>query len=110
VPAGPALVEVAGELAAFLEAGGWVAWGAVPTHRPVTDQADRYWRDLSTVWCGLVQAGCDPLRLRHQALITPDCGLALHDPDQAARVLDIAAELAFRVHGQAVATRLTVGA
>ncbi len=110
VPAGPALVDVAGELSAFVDAGGWVAWGAVPTHRPVTDQADRYWRDLSSVWCSLVQAGCDPVRLRHQALITPDCGLALHAPDQAAQVLEIAAELAIRVHGQAVATRLTIGA
>jgi hypothetical protein len=110
IPAGPALVEVAGELAAFLEAGGWIAWGAVPTHRPVSDQADRYWRDLSALWCSLVQAGCDPLRLRHQSLLTPDCGLGLHAPDQAAQVLALVAELAFRVHGQAVATRLTVGA
>jgi hypothetical protein len=110
VPARPELVDVAGELAAFLDGGGWIAWGAVPTHRPVSGQVDRYWRDLSSLWCSLVQGGCDPLRLRHQALITPDCGLGLHAPDQAARVLELVSELAFRVHGQAVATRLTVGA
>jgi hypothetical protein len=27
----PALLEVAGHLSAFLESGGWIAWGAVPT-------------------------------------------------------------------------------
>ena len=35
VPADVALVDVAGHLSSFLDAGGWIAWGAVPTDRPV---------------------------------------------------------------------------
>jgi len=110
VPAEPALLEVAGHLSAFLESGGWIAWGAVPTDRPVGTASDRYWRDLSGLWCSLVQLGGDPVRLRTQALITPACGLALHDVAQAAQVLRLTNEIAERVHGQAVATRLTIGA
>ena len=79
VPADAALLEVAGHLSSFLDGGGWIAWGAVPTDRPVGTASDRYWRDLSALWCSLVQLGCDPVRLRNQALVTPACGLALHD-------------------------------
>ena len=110
VPAEPVLLEVAGQLSAFLESGGWIAWGAVPTDRPVGTASDRYWRDLSALWCSLVQLGCDPVLLRTQAIITPACGLALHDEAQAALVLRLTNEIAERVHGQAVATRLTIGA
>ena len=35
VPVSGALVEVAGHLCSFLDAGGWIAWGAVPTDGPV---------------------------------------------------------------------------
>jgi hypothetical protein len=110
LPAVPELLDVGGHLCAFLDAGGWIAWGAVPTDRPVRAGSDRYWRDLSALWCSLVQLGCDPARLRHQALITPACGLGLHDEAQAAAVLRLTTEIAERVHGQAVATRLTIGA
>jgi hypothetical protein len=62
-----------GTLADYLERGGWIAWGAVPTDRPVGSTVDRLWRQLSLLWCDLVGAGCDPARLRTQALITPAC-------------------------------------
>jgi hypothetical protein len=109
-PVMPSLVGVAGLIAGFLEHGGWVAWGAVPTDRPVGSSVDRWWRELAGLWCLLVQAGVDASLLRRQALLTPACGLALHDEAQASLVLDLVDELADRVHGQAVATRLTVGA
>ena len=109
LPVVPALLEVGGHLCTFLDAGGWIAWGAVPTERPVAG-ADRHWRDLSALWCSLVQVGCDPVRLRNQAIVTPACGLALHDDTQAASVLRLTVEIAERVHEQAAATRVTVGA
>jgi hypothetical protein len=107
LPAVPELLDVAGHLSAFLDAGGWIAWGAVPTDRPVRAGPDRYWRDLCALWCSLVQLGCDATRLRNHALITPACGLGLHDEAQAAAVLRLTAEIAERAHGQAP---LTVGA
>lgn len=103
-------VVAAGALGQHLERGGWIAWGAVPTHEPLGTDADRLWRRLTGVWCELVRAGCDPVQLRAQALVTPECGLAGHGISQASRSLHLAAELAKRVSDQAVAARLSMGA
>jgi hypothetical protein len=100
----------AGALGSFLERGGWVAWGAVPTDGPLGDHASLLWRQLSSQWCELVQAGCDPVALRTQALVTPVCGLALHGVDHARRVLSLTRELAERLHDQVLGVRLSVGA
>ncbi|HZJ25579.1 MAG TPA: hypothetical protein VFF40_00945 [Acidimicrobiia bacterium] len=104
------LLEDAGALARFLDGDGWVAWGAVPTDRPIGDSADPHWRRLAGVWCELTRRGCDPIRLRSQAVITPACGLAGHGPTQAVRALRLADALADRLHDQTVAARLTLGA
>lgn len=98
------------ELAPFLERGGWVAWGAVPTDGPVGTSADRLWRSLSERWCELVRGGCDPVLLRTQAMITPTCGLARHGTTQATSVLRLANDVAERLKGQALGVRLSVGA
>ena len=117
--AGPQVlgVEVSDELvrdtvalARFLDGDGWIAWGAVPTDRPVGESADPHWRALTSVWCDLTARGCDPVTLRTRGLITPACGLAGYGASQAERVLGTARELASRVHDQAVAARLTLGA
>jgi methionine synthase II (cobalamin-independent) len=110
VPATPDVVDSALTLATFLDHGGLVAWGVVPTDRPLGATPDPLWRRLSEVWAELTQAGCDPIRLRQQALLTPACGLANHDPQQAAHVLDLTLGVAERVHSQAVAVRMSVGA
>jgi hypothetical protein len=97
-------------LAPFLERGGWVAWGVVPTHRPIGERAEVLWRRLVDVWCELTRGGCDPVLLRQQALVTPECGLALHDPAQVAAVFELAAEVGSHIEDQALACRLSVGA
>jgi hypothetical protein len=104
------LVQSTVALARFLDGDGWIAWGAVPTDRPVGESADPHWRTLARVWCELTRRGCDPVPLRTRGLITPACGLAGYGASQAERVLGIARELAARVHDQAVAARLTLGA
>ncbi len=109
-PLGVGLEDAGGTLAGFLERGGWVAWGAVPTGGPVGESPDLLWRRLSGAWCDLVGEGCDPVRLRTQAIITPTCGLATHGPTQAEQVLELSAELARRTGQQAVGVRLSVGA
>ncbi|MDQ3758235.1 MAG: hypothetical protein M3394_10345, partial [Actinomycetota bacterium] len=93
-----------------LDRGGLVAWGVVPTDRPLGAASDPLWRRLSEVWADLAAAGCDPIRLRQQALLTPACGLANHDAPQAAHILDLTLGVAERVHSQAVAVRMSVGA
>lgn len=102
--------RAAGALADFAERGGWLAWGAVPTDRPIGSTVDRLWRQLSVLWCDLVAAGCDPARLRTQAMITPACGLARHGVTQAEQVMGFTTRLAERLHDQAIGVRLSVGA
>ncbi|MCU1427567.1 MAG: hypothetical protein JWL83_1567 [Actinomycetia bacterium] len=97
-------------LSRFLEGDGWIAWGTVPTDRPVGESASPLWKALVDAWCELTRRGCDPVRLRNQALSTPTCGLAGHGPSQAEHAMLLAREIGARVHDQAAATRLTVGA
>ncbi len=110
VPVSDALITDADVLARHIDADGWVAWGAVPTDRPIGDSTDALWRRLVTVWCELTRRGCDPVRLRTRGIITPACGLAGHGLTQAERALRLSAEIAGRVGDQSVAARLTVGA
>jgi hypothetical protein len=110
VEVGPTLTDHATALAHFLEGEGWIAWGAVPTDRPVGESADVHWRALTALWDELTARGCDPVPLRTRGLVTPACGLAGYGASQAERVLGIARDLAARVHDQAIAARLTLGA
>ncbi|HEX9969789.1 MAG TPA: hypothetical protein VGB03_06590 [Acidimicrobiales bacterium] len=109
-PVSPRLVESSMTIGTFMERGGLVAWGVVPTDRPIGHDPDPLWRKLADLWGEMTRGGCDPLRLRQQALLTPACGLANHDPVQAAHVLDLTMGVAERVHSQAVAIRMSVGA
>ncbi len=110
VEVGADLVDDADVISRHLDADGWVAWGAVPTDRPVGESVEPLWRDLVGVWCELTRRGCDPVRLRTQAVVTPACGLAGHGPTQAERALGLARAVADRVHDHAVGARLTLGA
>ncbi len=110
MPVGAEITGSAGALGSFLERGGWVAWGAVPTDGPMGEQTSRYWRQLSAQWCELVQNGCDPVLLRRHALVTPVCGLALHDEVQTDHVFGLVRELAEKIHDQVMGIRLSVGA
>lgn len=110
LPVGADLTASAGALGSFLERGGRVAWGAVPTDGPMGETPARFWRLLSAQWCELVQNGCDPVLLRRQALVTPVCGLALHDEVQADHVFSLCRSLAERIHDQVTGIRLSVGA
>ncbi len=110
IPADHGAIRSGGALADFLARGGRIAWGAIPTDGPRADSVDRYWRALAAVWCELVRGGCDPVRLRTQAIVTPECGLAPHTVEQADQVLGLTQEIADRVLDQAVATRFSLGA
>ncbi len=110
MPTDASVIDHAGALGVHLDRGGWVAWGAVPTNRPIGSEPSLLWRVLSETWCELVQRGCDALRLRDQALVTPECGLANHDTLQAEHLLSLSVELAERVRRQSFGVRLAVGA
>ncbi len=110
MPVGAGATACAGAIAAFIERGGWIAWGAVPTSAPIGAGEGLYWKALSAQWCELVQHGCDPVRIRRQSLITPECGLVHHDVSQASHVLGLCSRVAARLQDQAVGLRLSVGA
>ena len=97
-------------LSRFLDSGGWVIWGAIPTDRPVGEHAAPIWKNLLDVWCELTRRGCDPSRLRSQALVAPACGLAGHGVSQAERTMLLAREIGGRVHDHGAATKLAIGA
>lgn len=110
MPVSRELVDWAGYLTRFLDEGGIVAWGAVPTDGPVPSLPDRPWRALSDLWCALVQRGCDPVMLRRQSIVTPQCGLAWHSASVARRIARLNADVGTRVKDQSTATRFALGA
>lgn len=109
-PVDAGIETAGGTVADFLDRGGWLAWGAVPTDKPLGSTVERLWRQLSESFTALAGQGCDPVLLRVQAMITPRCGLATHGVTQAERVMGFTARLAERLYGQAVAVRLSAGA
>lgn len=110
VPVHAQLAEHGAVVSRFLAAGGVMAWGVVPTGGPIPQSAERPWRLLAELWCGLVRNGVEPAVLRRQAMLTPECGLGLHTPAVAERVLAITNDVARRVHDQASASRWVLGA
>ncbi len=97
VPVSLHLVEVAGYLSEFLEGGGRIAWGVVATDGPIAISSERPWRLLNELWSALAARGCDPGRLRQQSILTPHCGLGLHTPAVAERVLALTREVGARM-------------
>ncbi|GIU89915.1 MAG: hypothetical protein KatS3mg010_1014 [Acidimicrobiia bacterium] len=74
--------------ARFLEGGGWVAWGAVPTHGPIGEHPASLWKSLLEVWCEADPArAAIPCCCAPQGIVAPACGLAGHGPSQAERAM-----------------------
>ncbi len=86
LPARTTLMPYAGYVARFLRDGGTIAWGAVPTEGPISGAAGRTAARLQAFWAELAQRGCDPVLLRRQSLISPQCGLGGHTASVAERV------------------------
>ena len=93
VPSGSGLTEDPVALGSFLEGGGWVAWGAIPTDGPVSRQPERYLQTVRDEWAELARGGVDFDLLRNRALVTPACGLAGHTVDQADEILTMTARI-----------------
>lgn len=96
-PVDARLETAAAEVARFLERGGFVAWGAVPTDEPLGESGERFWRRLDAVWRRLIEAGGDPWLLRERALITPAVGLGGVAPAQAERLVDLMEDVGRRL-------------
>lgn len=109
LPVSSSVVPLVGYLERFLQRGGWIAWGAVATEGPIGVTSTRSWHQLSTVWCDLVQRGCEPERLRTQAILTPQCGLGAHSNVVAERVCHSLRDVSRSVRSTAAAAKLMLG-
>ena len=109
LPVSSSVVPLVGYLERFLQHGGWIAWGAVATEGPIGVTSTRSWHQLSTLWCDLVQRGCDAERLRSQAILTPQCGLAAHSNAVAERVCHSLRDVSRSVRSTAAAAKLMLG-
>jgi methionine synthase II (cobalamin-independent) len=110
VPVGFGAVDHTSAFGTYLEGGGWVAWGAVPTDRPLGESADILWRRLRAEWDVLIDSGVDPAQLVEQSMVTPACGLATLSIPYARRVVDLTSELARSLEAQAVRMGIDLGA
>ena len=100
VPAGSGLTEDPVALGTFLDGGGWVAWGAVPTDGPVSRQPERYLHAVHDEWRDLARGGVDFDLLRSRALVTPACGLAGHTEAQAEEILAMTTRIGDGMRGR----------
>ncbi|MBR9980405.1 MAG: hypothetical protein KFF50_05215 [Desulfatitalea sp.] len=88
------------QLAAFINDGGCLAWGMVPT--ATADQVaaatlDGLWSDWQTKVAQLAAGGIDPQTARRQAFITPSCGTGSLPPDASAKVLALTQALSRKI-------------
>jgi len=82
------------ELRAFIERGGVLSWGIVPTTRPVEeDAAPALVAKLEDELGQLAAKGLDRERLLRQMLLTPSCGMGSQSVADAERVLDVLVEV-----------------
>ncbi len=81
----------------FLERGGWLAWGAVPTGEELArENAAGLWERFTGQVKRLADLGLEPARVLSQALVTPSCGLGYLSPEAAVTALDYLKELSTR--------------
>ena len=95
---GASLIPYAAQLRAFLERGGVVAWGIVPTlDDPFRESGESLLRRLDDLWDQLFPKGPDRASVLRQSMITPACGTGLLTADQAERIYRLTAEVSRRV-------------
>ncbi len=85
---------LAGPLNSYLERGGVVSWGIVPTQEQVwQENADSLRLKLEEGFSELAHKGVDAARLRRQSMLTPSCGTGTLTKETAERVYHVLAEL-----------------
>lgn len=88
------MAVLAGPLNEFLQRGGILSWGIVPTQAQAWQETAATLRQrLDDNIAGLVQRGVDEGRLRQQSMITPSCGTGTLSLELAAHIYGLLAEL-----------------
>ncbi|MHB1652108.1 MAG: methionine synthase [Desulfitobacteriaceae bacterium] len=88
------MIVLAEELNHFLERGGILSWGIVPTQQVVWEESVGSLRQrLEENIQELVKRGVDETRLRRQSMLTPSCGTGTLDLETAIRIYSLLEEL-----------------
>lgn len=88
------------QIRAFVERGGLLALGVVPTLKPDeidAEDVDSLYQGWRTRMDRLAALGLDPQRLYRQSFVTPSCGTGSLDSPHALRVLELTRDLSQRV-------------
>jgi methionine synthase II (cobalamin-independent) len=95
---GEGIALYASQVSQYLEKGGILAWGIVPTNAAIAEEtAASLERKLAERVEHLAEHGVDRDLIWQQTLITPSCGMGSMTEADAERVLDTLRELALRV-------------
>jgi hypothetical protein len=82
------------EVTAYIEGGGYIAWGVVPTTDIIGSvELAGLKEQLERGLTSLERSGIDPAMLRKQSLITPSCGTGSLNLDDAVKVFRLLREL-----------------
>ncbi|MFO8085427.1 MAG: hypothetical protein R6U27_14035 [Desulfobacterales bacterium] len=85
-------------LSQFIERGGVVAWGIVPTlDDPFAESPDSLQKRLENLWGMLFSKKLPGSLLVRQSMITPACGAGLLDREKAERIYQLTADLSDRL-------------
>lgn len=91
----PSLLVCAGEFDSFLERGGALAWGLVPTTDEAWEEtADRLFKRLAEYQDTLVRRGVNRERMKRRLLFTPSCGTGSLSVELAEKVYGLLGEVA----------------
>lgn len=97
---GESLFPYAREAKAFLERGGVLAWGIVPTSESAREEnEDSLLAKLFSLWAELERRGLPRELLRRQLLITPACGTGLLPAELARRIYRLTRAVSEAIRG-----------
>jgi hypothetical protein len=92
------LLLYSGQIRAFIDRGGFLAWGIVPSSDEVEkENFDSLLERLFSSWKKLEEEGFTRKELEATALITPSCGMGTLDPPQSEKIMRINLEISRRI-------------
>ncbi len=98
---GASLIPYAAQLSQFLERGGIIAWGIVPTlDDPFGESVESLQTRLNTLWNDLFPGSLDRGLVLRNSMLTPACGAGLLTQDQARRIYRLTASLSRHLRGK----------
>ncbi|MCE1248860.1 MAG: hypothetical protein LWY06_19655 [Firmicutes bacterium] len=82
----------------FIENGGFIAWGIVPTSDEILKETeDTLWEKLEELWKKLEAKGISIEKIREQSFISPSCGLGNKEVDMAVKMMEMCRKVSDKV-------------